>query len=147
MSEEKQNTLIIHGQYIKDLSFENPGAPQSFSITEQPSIEISLDISTGQLEESVYEVTTKITITSKIKDQLMFIIDLEYAGVFTIKAVGEEELEGALLVKCPEILYPFIRRIIFNLTTDGGFAPLTLQPIDFLSMYRDKKEGVTDSIS
>lgn len=136
-----QKTFMIHNQYTKDLSFENPRIPGTFAIDSEPTFNISIDINTAKIEGDVYEVVLSCTISAKNEDVIMFHISLDYGGMFTINTDGDEgELERLLLVQCPSILFPFARRIIANASVDGGYPPVSLEPVDFYSLYLQKQQ-------
>ncbi len=131
--------LVISGQYIKDLSFEAPNTPMIFNKMQetQPDLNVTVDIGVAKMEgiENTYEVSLNMGAEMKIGDEVGFITELKYAGVFTIN-VPEENTGPMLMIECPRILFPYARNVISNVTRDGGFMPLTLQPIDFVAMYQ-----------
>lgn len=132
----------VTGQYVKDLSFENPGAPGTLvSMDEKPQIEVNIDLGAKKMRDDLYEVTLHINAKAKSKDKSVFLVDLAYAGIFTLMNIPEERLEQILMVDCPFILFPYARRVVSDVTRDGGFPPLMLEPIDFFSMFRRKKEA------
>ena len=134
--------LSIRAQYIKDLSFENPRAPQSFaSANERPKIEVSLGVKARPLKDVEHEVEIDITVKAQIGDQVTFLIELKYAGVFAIRNFAPEHIEPVTMIECPRLLFPFTRRVIADVTRDGGFPPLMLEPIDFAALYRRRKEA------
>ncbi len=122
-------------QYTKDLSFENPGAPASLQMEGAPRIEINVNVNARRAGEDVYEVELKIDARAHNQDQVAFVVELLYAGLFALRNVPEEALEPFLIVEAPRILFPFARRVIADATRDGGFPPLMLEPIDFGSLY------------
>jgi preprotein translocase subunit SecB len=129
--------LAINTQYIKDLSFENPNAPQSLAPqAAQPNIEVNVNVQARGLAPSVYEVVLSITCTAKHEQMTAFIAEVAYAGVFTLTAVPNEHVHPLLLIEGPRLLFPFARALIADATRDGGFMPLMIQPIDFLELYR-----------
>lgn len=135
--------LVVHGQYVKDLSFENPMAPESFQLNAEPAFEVGIDVKAVSVGENVYEVALEVDVKSSVESKPMFLASLTYAGVFTIHAENEEELEKILLVQCAGILFPFARRIISDVVRDGGYPPLLLHPVDFLGLYMHKKSQPT----
>lgn len=137
--QEELPPVIINGQYIKDLSFEAPNTPAVFEkMAEQmPEIGVEVDLNASALGENHYELSLKIRAEAKVEDMVAYLVELEYAGVFTI-SVPQEHLGAVLLIECPLILFPFARRIIADNTADGGFAPLMMAPIDFASLYQEK---------
>lgn len=135
--------FIINAQYLKDLSFENPKAPDSLkSFEKKPEINIEVDIKTKPLDnhgKDVYEVDLLIKGTTSVQKNTAFIIEGTYSGIFTIKNAPKDVLEKILLIECPKFLFPFLRAIIANSTRDGGFPPLMVTPIDFINLYESKK--------
>lgn len=133
--------ISVNGQYIKDLSFEVPSAPGIFAdMREQsPDIPIHVDINAAKLEEGLFEVVLHLKIEAHLPDKPVFIVELAYAGLFTLN-VPTEHLQPVLLIECPRILFPFARNIIADVTRDGGFPPLMLQPIDFVALYRSRAD-------
>lgn len=139
--------VAINGQYIKDLSFENPNAPASLSAQkEAPKIEVALNIEAKGLQENMYEVALKITAKATAESNVLFITELSYAGLFTLNNVNEEQKELVLLIHCPTILFPFARRVLADATRDGGFQPLMLEPIDFAALYQQRKAQEANEI-
>jgi preprotein translocase subunit SecB len=133
----EQPPLTINSQYIKDLSFEVPGAPQIFGQIQNqtPDISINVNVQAGPLGGNAYEVVLHARAECKAAGVTAFIAELAYGGVFTIN-VPQEHLRPVLLIECPRILFPFARHILANTTREGGFLPLMLGPIDFVSMYQ-----------
>ena len=147
MTNKKPNSsqINLNFQYVKDLSFENPHAPMSLTkLAKQPNIEFNIDINAQKLEENNYEVTLAITAKATDKEDnkyTIFISELKYCGLFSINESDEKKLEEILLVHCPNLLFPFARRIIADVSRDGGFPPLMMQPVNFLQLYLDKKQA------
>ncbi len=132
--------------YIKDLSFENPNAPEVFQISQgSPKTEVNLNMKNRQLNEDIFEVTLELTVSvTGEEDKTLFIIEVEHAGAFMIKNVPEEHMPMVLNVECPNMMLPFTRQIISQATVDGGFVPFLIEPINFLAMYQNaqkKEEG------
>lgn len=132
--------LTVNGQYVKDLSFEVPNAPAIYSELSKatPEIPIGIDIEAKQVAEHAYEVVLKINIEAKVNGKSAFIAELSYAGIFTVQGVPAEHMQPMLLIECPRLLFPFARNIIADMTRDGGFPPLMMQPIDFVALYRQR---------
>jgi preprotein translocase subunit SecB len=137
-----QVKMQILAQYIRDMSFENALAQKSLSATNiQPDIQVQVSLDARKREqENQYEVITKFKIHSKTKEEnhSLFLMELEYAGVFLIENVPSEQLHPFLLIECPRMLFPFVRRIVSDVTRDGGFPPLNLDVVDFLALYRQE---------
>ena len=132
--------LSIRAQYVKDLSFENPNAPSSLrSERSQPVINVDVDVDARSLGNSNYEVGLRITANASRGDSTLFVVELQYSGVFLIQNFPPERLESACMIECPRIMFPFARRVIAETTRDGGFAPLLLDPINFSELYRQHR--------
>jgi preprotein translocase subunit SecB len=127
----------IKGQYIKDLSFENPRAPASLVAMQDapPRIDLNVDIKVDRVQETFYETALHISARATGAQGTLFLTDLVYAGLFELVNIPEDRIEPILFVDCPFVLYPFARRVIADVTRDGGFPPLMLEPIDFQSLY------------
>lgn len=132
--------ISILGQYIKDLSFENPTPAQTIQklSTEQPSMNINVNLNAQQVGEDIYEVDLKVTATAKSNDETAFVAELLYSGLFGIKNLPDNQLQPFLMVEAPRQIFPFARRILSDVTRDGGFPPLMLEPIDFASLYQQQ---------
>ena len=131
-------SIQINAQYIKDLSFESPRAPMSLQEQAQPSIEVSVDVKASRLAEKSYEVVLSASADAKTDSGQVFLVELTYAGVFTLDGVNEQQVAPILLVECPRLLFPFARAIIADATRDGGFPPLMIQPVDFARLFAGK---------
>jgi preprotein translocase subunit SecB len=131
--------LNVLGQYIKDFSFENPNAPRSLAPSQtQPSINISINVGVQQLGQAEYEVSLKLEGKADNSGTVMFAFDLTFAGIFRIQNVPQELLQQLLLIECPRLLFPFAREIVATSVRNGGFAPLLLDPVDFVSLYQQR---------
>jgi preprotein translocase subunit SecB len=129
--------ITINAQYVKDLSFENPrGALSLQAVPEAPKIDVHVDVKAARLSDTVYEVAMSITANSTSAGEPMFLVELTYAGAFTIGEVPENVLHAVLLIECPKLLFPFARSVLANAVRDGGFPPLLLQPMDFAALYQ-----------
>lgn len=132
-----QPRLQILTQYVKDLSFENIAAQKGVASPEaQPEISVKVNVEAGSRAEDRYEVVIKLIIESTIQSAPIFLIELDYAGLFLIQNVPQDQLHPLMMIECPRLIFPFARRIISDVTRDGGFPPLNLEPIDFLGLYR-----------
>ncbi len=130
--------IVIHGQYIKDLSFENPNAPSSFSMEKEPEFQVGIDVNVQGLENNIVEVILHCNLAAKHEDTSLFVVDLHYSGIFSINIDDEDLAREAILVQCPTILFPFVRRIVSEMVRDGGYAPISMHPIDFSDLYKQK---------
>ena len=131
--------LSVLAQYTKDQSFENPNAPDSLrSGLEAPAIQIGIEIGRQMLEGDNVEVTLMLKAEARRGDQVAFIAELEYAGLFAFQGVSVEEIQPLILIECPRLLFPFARQIMASMTQNGGFPPIMLEPPDFAAMFRDE---------
>lgn len=138
--------ITLKGQYIKDVSFENPRAPQSLlALREPPAIDISVDLNAQRLQEKMFELSIHIAARAIHDKNTIFLTDLVYGGIFEVNAENDGDYEKLVLVDCAYLLFPFARRVISDLTRDGGFPPLQLEPIDFASLYEKNKGSVNRS--
>jgi len=134
-----QAQLSVLGQYIKDFSFENPNAPRSLAPTQtQPAINIQINVGVQQLAETDYEVALALEGKADSAGTVLFAFDLAFAGVFRIQNVPQETLQPLLMIECPRLLFPFAREIVATAVRNGGFPPLLLDPVDFVSLYQQR---------
>jgi preprotein translocase subunit SecB len=152
--QQRQPPLVVNVQYVKDLSFEVPGAPQIFSqLRAQPQVNINLDVQARRVQEGqhVYEVALMIRAEAheaastqgngqnQASSATVFVAELSYAGLFTLSGLPDNAIEPVLLVECPRVLFPFARNILADVTRDGGFPPVLLQPIDFVALWQARR--------
>ncbi len=130
--------LQVITQYIRDLSFENIAVQKSMKIDGNPEVSVQVALDANKRDENVFEVVTKVKIDSKVQDQSIFIMELEYAGQFRVENVPDAQLHPFLMIECPRMIFPYLRRIVGDVTRDGGFPPLNLENIDFLAIYRQE---------
>ncbi|WP_029012463.1 protein-export chaperone SecB [Niveispirillum irakense] len=134
--------LVVNVQYVKDLSFENPNAPRSLMAgNEAPKIDLSVDLQGQSLGENVAEVQLRLRAEATVGDATAFIAELVYCGVFTLPPLPQDQQRAVLLIEGPRLLFPFARQIIADVTAQGGFPPLLLQPLDFVELYRRQVLG------
>ena len=139
--QHKNKKLTVSAQYIKDLSFESPNSPKSLSVKDgAPSINVEVNVFAKPLSNKVYEVSLSINGKALKEETKIFEIELVYAGVFFLPTVeiDKEDEKKTVLIECPQLLFPFARSIISNVTRDGGFMPLVIQPIDFELLYIER---------
>jgi preprotein translocase subunit SecB len=127
--------LQVLAQYVRDLSFENPGVGQS---VQQPRIDLNVDLQARRGDGGHYEVTLKLRVNAMQETKTLFLLELSYAGAFMLRGVPEESVQPVLLIECPRLLFPFARRIVADVVRDGGMPPLMIEPIDFAALYRSK---------
>ena len=140
-SQPAQPSVNVLAQYIRDLSFENILAQKGVSgdVTPDIQIQVKLDARKRSVTDQ-YETVIKLNIDSKSKDtnDQLFLLEIEYAGVFTVTGVPDEQLHPFLMIECPRMIFPFLRRVVSDLTQDGGFPALNLETIDFMQLYRSE---------
>lgn len=141
----KESPLVVHVQYLKDLSFESPNAPTILTnMGQSPNLDIQLNVGARPLQDRIYEVVLNLKVTAKQKseqdERTAFVVELEYAGVVTVgNVVPDERVEQVLLIDCATMLFPFARRAVADTTREGGFPPVLINPVDFIQLYRQRK--------
>ncbi len=134
--------MQILGQFIRDLSFENAAIQNAVVAQGQPDIQVQVALDARKrTTENQYDVIMKLKVESKTKEdepKSIFLIELEYGGVFSIENIAEQQLHPFLMIECPRMLFPFVRRIISDVSRDGGYPPLNLDQIDFVALYRQQ---------
>ena len=144
---KKPLKMQVLAQYIRDMSFENILAQKGITGEVQPNVSVQVNIDAKKRPiEHQYEVIIKSNISSKTKekDEPMFLLELEYAGIFHIENIPEDQLHPYLMIECPRMIFPFLRRIVSDVTRDGGFPSLNLETIDFLALYRSEIQRRVD---
>lgn len=139
--QQPQVQMNVLGQFIRDMSFENVMAQKGAGGEVQPDVNVQVNLDAKKrAAENQFEVMTKLTVESKNKEggEVLFVLEIEYVGVFNIQGVPEEQLHPFLLIECPRMTFPFLRRIVSDVTRDGGFPPLNLDNIDFVAIYRNE---------
>ena len=139
MTEAAQNTqptFSIEKVYVKDLSLEIPNAPGIFLERDAPQVDIQLHHSSTGVEDGIYETTLTVTVTAKIKDKTMFLVEAAQAGIFVARNIPPVELEAVLAIACPNILFPYVREVISETTVRAGFPPVLLAPVNFEAIYQ-----------
>ncbi len=132
--------IRVLAQFVRDLSFENPRAPESLrQAAVQPQIDLNVEMNARVRTDGLYEVDLKLSATAHSEGQPNFQVELLYGGLFQIAGVPEADLEPVLLIECPRFLFPFARRVIADVTADGGFPPFMLDPIDFGAVYAARR--------
>lgn len=134
-AEDNAPAAGIISQYVKDLSVENPSAPDSFTWQESPQIDVQFNIGARQVEGEVHEVELKITCASRTDQGTAFVVDLSYAGLVGMRNLDDQQAHAFLFADAPRILFPFARRVVADAIRDAGFPPFLLEPIDFNGLY------------
>ena len=131
--------IAVLGQFVKDLSFENPGVSAQLGQV-KPTIQVSIDVQVRPLGADQFEVGLRTMIDAKAAEATVYVVELVYAGIFQLRNLPQEAQQPFLLIEAPRMLFPFARRIIADATRDGGYQPLMLDPIDFAALYRSQME-------
>lgn len=137
--------LSIEKIYVKDLSLENPLAPQSFQQTDAPQIEIGLRTRAEMIAPDVYECVLTLTVTARAGDKTVFLVEASQAGVFTIRGVPQNQLQQVLAIHCPTVLFPYARETVADATMRAGFPPVQLAPINFEALYQQQLAQATNA--
>ena len=133
----------IVAQYVKDLSFENPKAPDSLRVDGKPAIDMGVEMNAQGRPDGLFEVELRLTIKATTDAMTVFNVELLYGGLFALQGVAEQDIEPLLLIECPRYLFPFAREIIARATSDGGFyPPFMLDPIDFAGVYVARQQSI-----
>ena len=140
IQENKQAIFNMDKIYVKDLSLEIPHAPKIFMGRDSPQVDVQLHTQASSVEEGLFEVVVMATVTAKIGEKIMFLIEVKQAGIFQIRNVPTDELEPILAVMCPNILFPYMREVVSDVAVRGGFAPVLLNPINFDAIYQQQKQ-------
>ncbi|HPG22360.1 MAG TPA: protein-export chaperone SecB [Amaricoccus sp.] len=134
--EAPQPRLQILTQYIRDVSFENIAVQKGLVSEGKPEVRVGVNLDAQKRGDDRYEVALKVKVDSKLPEGPVFILELDYAGLFVVQNVPDEQLHPLLMIECPRLIFPYVRRVVGDLTRDGGYPPLNLEMIDFLSLYR-----------
>jgi preprotein translocase subunit SecB len=128
--------MKIVNQYIRDLSFENIAAQKNLGGDLKPEVNVQVNLDANKKGDNNYEVALKLNVNAKSGEQAVFVLEIDYAGLFTIENLPDEQLHPFLMIECPRMMFPFVRQIARNTTADGGFPPLNIDNIDFMQLYR-----------
>ena len=143
MSEAQQSTqpvFSIEKVYVKDLSLEVPNAPQVFLEREAPQVDIQLHHNSSAVEDGVYQTTLTVTVTAKVGEKTLFLVEAAQAGIFVARNIPANELEAVLGIACPNILFPYVREVISETVVRAGFPPVILSPVNFEAIYQAQRE-------
>ncbi len=137
---DSQPTFQIEKVYVKDLSLEIPHAPQVFMQAEQPRLEVQINTDASQFSEGYFDVTVSATVTARANEKTVFLAEVVQGGIFAVRGVPPEDLDGLLGIACPTILYPYLRETVSDLITRGGFPPVLLAPVSFEALYAQRQQ-------
>jgi preprotein translocase subunit SecB len=126
--------------YLKDLSLEQPNSPAILLEQAQPKVDINLNMAAGSVADGIYEVSVTATVTTKVNDKLLFLVEAKQAGIFEIRHVPEDQLQGILSIVCPQMVYPYLRAIVSDVCTRAGFPPILLTEVNFQAMFEAQQQ-------
>jgi preprotein translocase subunit SecB len=136
MADEQQTPIFqIQRMYLKDLSLEQPNSPQILLEQQQPQVEINLAMGAETIADGIYEVTVTATVTTKVKDKTLFLVEAKQAGIFEIRHVPADQMQGIVGIVCPQMIYPYLRAIVSDICTRAGFPPIVLSEVNFQAMF------------
>ena len=125
----------IQRMYLKDLSLEQPNSPQILLEQQQPQVDINLGMGAEGVADGIFEVTVTATVTTKVKDKVLFLVEAKQAGIFEIRNVPQEQMQGIISIVCPQMIYPYLRAIVSDVCTRAGFPPILLTEVNFQAMF------------
>lgn len=140
-NQNNQPQFSIEKVYVKDLSLEIPNAPQIFLERESPQIDIQLHHNSSGIEEGVFQTVLTVTVTAKVGEKTMFLVEAACAGIFVVKNIPQQEMQPVLGIACPNILYPYVREVISDVVVRAGFPPVILAPVNFEAIYQAQAQA------
>jgi preprotein translocase subunit SecB len=136
MAEQDQDPVFqIQRMYLKDLSLEQPNSPQILLEQQQPQVDINLAMAAGGISDGIFEVTVTATVTTKVAEKVLFLVEAKQAGIFEIRNIPQEQMQGILGMVCPQMIYPYLRAIVSDICTRAGFPPIMLTEVNFQAMF------------
>ncbi|MDE1948571.1 MAG: protein-export chaperone SecB [Burkholderiales bacterium] len=145
MAEEATPVFQIQRMYLKDLSLEQPNSPQILLEQQQPQVDINLTMGAEGIADGVYEVAVTATVTTKVKDKVLFLVEAKQAGIFEIRNVPDEQMQGILGIVCPQMVYPYLRAIVSDVCTRAGFPPILLTEVNFQAMFEAQQQAAAQA--
>ena len=142
MSEPQNNQPVfsIEKVYVKDLSLEIPNAPQAFLERETPTVDIQLHHNSERVEDGLYQTTLTVTVTAKVADKTLFLVEAAQAGIFTLRNIPQGDMDAVLAIACPNILFPYVREVVSDIVVRAGFPPVVLNPVNFEALYQAQRD-------
>jgi preprotein translocase subunit SecB len=138
---QNQPVFSIEKVYVKDISLEIPNAPQVFLEREAPQVDIQLHHQSSKVDEGVYQTLLTVTVTAKVKEKTLFLVEAGQAGIFTIRNIPEADMDPILGIACPNILYPYVREVVSDIVMRAGFPPVMLTPVNFEALFQAQKQA------
>ncbi|MCC7152221.1 MAG: protein-export chaperone SecB [Rubrivivax sp.] len=140
MADEANPVFNIQRMYLKDLSLEQPNSPEILLEQQQPQVDIQLGVGAGQIADGIYEVTVTATVTTKVGDKVLFLVEAKQAGIFEIRHIPDDQMQGIVGIACPQMIYPYLRAIVSDVCTRAGFPPILLNEVNFQAMFQAQQE-------
>jgi len=140
MADDQTPVFQIQRMYLKDLSLEQPNSPQILLEQQQPKVDINLAMGAENVAEGVYEVTVTATVTTTVQDKTLFLVEAKQAGIFEIRHVPQDQLQGIVSIVCPQMIYPYLRAIVSDVCTRAGFPPILLTEVNFQAMFEAQQQ-------
>ena len=141
MADDNNPVFQIQRIYLKDMSLEQPNSPQILLEQQQPQVDINLAMGAENISEGIFEVTVTATVTTKVKDKVLFLVEAKQAGIFEIRHVPEDQLQGIIGIVCPQMIYPYLRAIVSDVCTRAGFPPILLAEVNFQAMFEAQRQA------
>lgn len=141
MSDEANPVFNIQRMYLKDLSLEQPNSPQILLEQQQPQVDIQLGVGAEQVADGIFEVTVTATVTTKVKDKVLFLVEAKQAGIFEIRDIPQDQMQGIVSIVCPQMIYPYLRAIVSDICTRAGFPPILLAEVNFQAMFEAQQQA------
>ncbi len=140
MAEEQTPIFQIQRMYLKDLSLEQPNSPQILLEQEQPQVDINLAMNADSVADGIFEVSVTATVTAKVKDKTLFLVEAKQAGIFEIRHIPDDQMQGIIGIVCPQMVYPYLRAIVSDVCTRAGFPPILLTEVNFQAMFEAQQQ-------
>ena len=149
MSDPQNNQPVfsIEKVYVKDLSVEIPNAPQVFLEREAPTVDIQLHHNSSRVDDGLFQTTLTVTVTAKVGDKTLFLVEAAQAGIFTLRNIPQSDLDAVLGIACPNILFPYAREVISDIVVRAGFPPVVLNPVNFEALYAAQREQQLQNVA
>lgn len=141
MAEDSTPVFNIQRMYLKDLSLEQPNSPHILLEQQQPQVDINLAMAAEAVAEGIFEVTVTATVTTKVQDKVLFLVEAKQAGIFEIRNVPPEQMQGIVSIVCPQMVYPYLRAIVSDVCTRAGFPPILLTEVNFQAMFEAQQQA------
>lgn len=141
MADEQTPVFNIQRMYLKDLSLEQPNSPQILLEQQQPQVDINLAMGAEGVADGIFEVTVTATVTTKVQDKVLFLVEAKQAGIFEIRNVPQDQMQGIISIVCPQMIYPYLRAIVSDVCTRAGFPPILLTEVNFQAMFEAQQQA------